>query len=265
MLAGLIVITAGAVIGWLGLAGTWPRQRAGHAHHAGRTGSALRAGSNPGALPALLGVTFFLVSGWLVFLTGQPRPGGQVPFGDRVVAGLIFLPGVVCVLCYFAVSLCGRPRCLAPPSIRSRVVDQPHDPGQPAEAVRSGAGSTGRKPDPAGAGAALQPGEEPRARFLANRVQGDRGYGGHVLVTSRRVVFEPAALSQAHGGDRWEIPLDQVAAADVAPRGWNPRTGAWRHRLRIRTAAGDVECFVVWRPRAAARLVERARQAYASG
>jgi hypothetical protein len=67
----------------------------------------------------------------------------------------------------------------------------------------------------------LLPGEEVRARFLANRLQGDRGYCGHVLVTSRRVEFEPVALSQARGGDRWEIPLEQVAAADVAPRGWN--------------------------------------------
>jgi hypothetical protein len=93
-----------------------------------------------------------------------------------------------------------------------------------------------------------------------NRVQGERAYGGHVTVTSGRLVFEPVALSQARGGARWEVPLAQVTGADVAPRGWNARTAAWRHRLRVRTVTGDVEYFVVWRPRRAAGLVERARQ-----
>jgi hypothetical protein len=135
---------------------------------------------------------------------------------------------------------------------------------QPANSSRHGAASTGQR-DLAGAGAAMQPGEELHARFLANRIQGGRGYGGHVLVTSRRVVFQPVALSQARGGDQWEVPLAFVAGADVAPRGWNARTGAWRHRLRIQTAAGGAEYFVVWRPRAAADLVQRARRAYGRG
>jgi hypothetical protein len=114
--------------------------------------------------------------------------------------------------------------------------------------------------DQAGADSGLQPGERLYARIGVNRVQGGSAYGGHVTVTSSRLVFEPVALSQARGGARWEVPLAQVTGADVAPRGWNARTGAWRRRLRVRTVTGDVEYFVVWRPRRAAGLVERARQ-----
>jgi hypothetical protein len=107
---------------------------------------------------------------------------------------------------------------------------------------------------------ALQPGETLLARIVVNHVRDGTAFGGHVMVTSSRLVFEPVALSQANGGRPWAVPLAQVLIADVAPRGRNLRTAEWRRRLRLRLMSGDVEYFVVWRPRAAAALIEHARQ-----
>jgi hypothetical protein len=108
-------------------------------------------------------------------------------------------------------------------------------------------------------GAWLLPGEVVRARVLANAVQGDRAYGGHLYVTSRWLLFVPNGLSGAHGGLRSEVPLADVVSADVARRGWNQRGGAWRRGLRIVTASRAGMYFVVWRPRKTANVIQLAR------
>jgi hypothetical protein len=110
----------------------------------------------------------------------------------------------------------------------------------------------------------VNPREVQYATFLANRSQDGRAFGGRVTITNQRITFAPVALSQARGGRSWEIGLTQVIGADVAPRGMNTREGAIRRRLRIRTHAGDVQYFVVWRPRRAARLINRLRDGTAS-
>jgi hypothetical protein len=255
MLMALIVITVLAGAGWLLLPGIWRGRKPAHY---GRGNDGLLASNRRGVLPALLGVTAFLVSGWTMFLAGQPRPGGQVPAAGRVTAGWIFLLGVAFILCYVSIYISGRPRFLVPPSMRpGRAMAM--DPGQPGGGFVPGTHQA-NPCDRTETWAALQPGETLYARIGANHVQDGRAYGGHVTVTSNRLVFEPVALSQARGGARWEVPLTQVTSADVAPRGWNTRTGAWRHRLRVRTMTGDVEYFVVWRPRRAANQIEQARQ-----
>lgn len=104
---------------------------------------------------------------------------------------------------------------------------------------------------------ALGPDEIMLLTCLANRVDGGRAFGGHLSVTSRRVVFTPVALSAAHGGAEYEVALADLAAADVAPRGLNPRDGSWRRRLRLKTRQGHIELFVVWQPKKVARLLGR--------
>jgi hypothetical protein len=205
-------------------------------------------------LTPLIGATVVAAAGWLVVpIIWRGREPAH--YGRRVTAGLFCGVGVVCGLCYVSIYGCGRPRFLVPPSMRPgrHAVPGPHQAGgadrAPAEAPVSAPVDT-----------SLQPGETLLARIMVNRVQDGRVYGGHVLVTSSRLLFEPVALSRARGGIAWAIPLAQVRAADVAPRGWNPRTAEWRHRLRVRTVSGQAEYFVVWRPRAAADLVEQVRQ-----
>lgn len=99
------------------------------------------------------------------------------------------------------------------------------------------------------------PDERVTGDFFANHVQGDRAYGGHLFITTRRVVFNPVAASRANGGAPAAIELKDIYAADVAPRRLNPSGGAWRQRLRITTFSGNPEYFVVWRPGKLARLL----------
>jgi hypothetical protein len=207
---------------------------------------------------ALLGVTIFLLSGWTVFLAGQSRPGGQVPAAGREAAGWIFLMGFAFILCYVSICIWGRPQFMVPPSMRSGHAAATVS-GRPADSFLSSR-TQGGSLDRAGSDAVQRPGETLYARFLANRVHDGRAFGGHVTVTSGRLIFEPVGASQANGSARCELPLAEVTGADVAPRGWSVRTGAWRRRLRVHTMAGDVELFVVWRPHKAADLVDRARQ-----
>ncbi len=254
MLTSLIVLSVLVCAGWLLLPGIWRGRRP---VHQGRGNDGLLASNKRGVLPALLGITAFLVVGWTLFVTGQHRSSGQVPVAGRAAAAWIFLLGFIFVLCYLSVFISGRPEFMIPPSMRQRGRALATDPGRLAGGSGHRGGQEGG-PDMAGADVALRQGEKLYARFLANRVQGARAYGGHVTVTNRRLVFVPVAASQVNGGARWEVPLAEVAGADLAPRGWSAFNGAWRRRLRVRTASGDAECFVVWRPRKAADLVKQA-------
>jgi hypothetical protein len=255
VLTPLIVLSVLAGAGWLLLPGIWRGRR--HPHH-DRKHDGLLTSNGRGVLPALLGVTTFLLAGWMLFAAGPRRPGGQVPAVWRAAAAWIFLVGFVFIACYLSVFISGRPEFMVPASMRRRGRALATDSG------RSAGGTEHRAcdadcPDPKGADVVLQAGERLYARFLGNHVQGTRAFGGHVTVTSSRLVFMPVAASQANGGARWEVPLAEVTGADVARRGWSARNGSWRRRLRVRTIPGDVEYFVVWRPRKAAGLVELAR------
>jgi hypothetical protein len=104
------------------------------------------------------------------------------------------------------------------------------------------------------------PGEVLLGRLLANGVQDSRAFAGRLHITNRRLVFVPVSASQDRGGSRWEIPLDEVAAADVAPIGRGESSATMlRRELRVAVRSGDVRYFVVWQPRKAAHLIEQAR------
>jgi hypothetical protein len=259
----VIGLTVAAAVGWLVVPGIWRGREP--AHYGRREKDGLLASNRRGILASALGVTFFMAAGWVVYLAGQPRPGGEVPTDSRVAAGLLCGVGFVFMVCYVSIYAYGRPRFLVPPSMRpgAATAEEPGGPGRhaaPGSHQASDAGAALEAPATAPVDTSLQPGETLLARIMVNRVQDGRAFGGHMLVTSSRLVFEPVALSRANGAVAWAVPIAQVVGADLAPRGRNPRAGEWRRRLRVRLLSGDVEYFVVLRPRAAADLIERARQ-----
>lgn len=80
--------------------------------------------------------------------------------------------------------------------------------------------------------------------YRANRNQGARSVGGHLLLTNQRLLFYPHGLDGATGGKSWQCELRDIADETIAPRGVNPFNGSMRRRLGI--AVGDsVDLFVV--------------------
>jgi hypothetical protein len=96
--------------------------------------------------------------------------------------------------------------------------------------------------------------------FRVNRTQGNRAVGGHLYLTSRRLVFLPHWLDASTGGHEWSVALADVSSADVAPRGRGLFDGSMRARLRV-TATGGVEHFVVSRVSEVAARIDEARRA----
>jgi len=92
----------------------------------------------------------------------------------------------------------------------------------------------------------------------ANRTQGGRAVGGHLYLTSHRLIFEPHGFDAATGGQAVAVPLAVITAADVSPRGWSPFDGSLRRRLRVMTDRGP-EYFVVRKAAEVAARIERAR------
>jgi hypothetical protein len=111
-----------------------------------------------------------------------------------------------------------------------------------------------------GSGVPLLPRERILVRLMANHIRDSTGYEGYLYVTSKRLVHIPWPAAQGRGGRASAMPLTAVTGVDAAPRDFNWRDGSWRRRLRINTSSGVPEFFVVWRPRHAVELVERARQ-----
>ena len=86
-------------------------------------------------------------------------------------------------------------------------------------------------------------------RVHANRVEAGAARGGRLYLTNRRLVFEPHDLEvRLTDAAFFQLSVDDLVVADVAPRTWNRLDGGLRRRLRIRTRSGDAELFVVWRP-----------------
>ena len=103
---------------------------------------------------------------------------------------------------------------------------------------------------------ALRAGECEAGNFLTNHYQRNRGYGGHLFITNERLVFIPVAASRSRGALRSEFDLRQVSVAEVVARGSGPRDGgALRRRLKVSTFSGDIEYFVVWRPKKLAAII----------
>jgi hypothetical protein len=95
---------------------------------------------------------------------------------------------------------------------------------------------------------ALEQGESVTWSRRANRFQGSRAVGGRLALTDRRLMFAPHRFDAALVGKRWEARLGEIRTAGVEPRGSSVKGlfgGGMRKRLRVRTAAGDEEHFLV--------------------
>ena len=92
----------------------------------------------------------------------------------------------------------------------------------------------------------MKSGEHVVNRFWANKTQGTRALGGHLILTNQRLLFKPNKLDSATGGQSWECQLQSISDTAIAPRVHNPFDGSLRRRLAI-TAGGEVNYFVVWK------------------
>ncbi len=91
----------------------------------------------------------------------------------------------------------------------------------------------------------LEPGEALCWKSLANRVLSPSvTSGGRLVVTDRRVFFQPNRFDAAIGRKLWECPLDAVTGIDTVGRDGNVFAGGVRKRLGVETADGH-EVFVV--------------------
>jgi hypothetical protein len=99
----------------------------------------------------------------------------------------------------------------------------------------------------------LEWGEQLRFRALANHVEGPSYtlYGmtaassGQLVVTDRRVFYQPSRIDTLTRRKRWERPLDAVMNVEVVDRDADEVfAGGMRRRLGLQTKDG-VEVFVV--------------------
>jgi hypothetical protein len=93
----------------------------------------------------------------------------------------------------------------------------------------------------------LQPSEREIETYRANRTQGSRAVGGHLLLTNQRVLFYPHKVDSETGGKSWECSLTSISDVGLSARGSNPFNGSMRRRLQI-DRAGETEYFVVSKP-----------------
>ncbi len=83
---------------------------------------------------------------------------------------------------------------------------------------------------------------------LANRVQSShRAVGGKLFLTDRRLIFCPHWIDAVTGGRTWSLPLSDVGGVGIKPKGGDRFAGGLRDRLRIDSADGDEQMFVVKR------------------
>jgi hypothetical protein len=259
----LIALIAASVIAggwWLLVPRSW-RADGGQGRHQRGTG---RKGTGHGSLALGMSMSAFLMAGWLAFLSSDvSSPLGHV-FHDLSI--VLFLTFAVLFLCFISIATLGRPRLLIPAALRQQAHQRPDHPTAPTGQSHDGAHETGTMAMAAGPpNEGHLAGEIRYATFLANMLQAHRNFGGRVTVTNRRITFVPVTLSQANGGRNWQLGLEQVLAADLAPRSFKTSDGAGRRRLRIKTHTGTAAYFVVWQPRRKAALINRARQGRASG
>ena len=92
----------------------------------------------------------------------------------------------------------------------------------------------------------LKPNEREIETYRANRTQGARAVGGHLLLTDQRLLFYPHKLDSSTGGKNWECPLKSISDLRMSARGFNPFNGSMRRRLQI-DRAGATTFFVVSR------------------
>lgn len=91
----------------------------------------------------------------------------------------------------------------------------------------------------------LEAGEQLRWQSLANRViSGGITAGGRLVVTDRRVFFQPNRVDAGLGRKVWQCPPDAVTGVGEVGRDGHVFAGGTRRRLAVHTANGE-EVFVV--------------------
>lgn len=240
MLTPLIFLSALTFFSWLYVPATW-RHETGPSSRVRNRG--FFVSSRRSILPATTSLNLFMAAAWLLYASSSGRGANAGIW--RYAIGSLILSGLGFTVCCISIFLFDRPRSMIPPSMRPGHARPFHAPGEEVHIGKH----TGKND------IALRPDERVIGDFFTNHVQGDRAYGGHLFITTRRVIFNPVAASKANGGASAAIDLKDIYAADVAPRRLNPSGGAWRRRLRITTFSGNPEYLVVWRPRKLADLL----------
>jgi hypothetical protein len=106
----------------------------------------------------------------------------------------------------------------------------------------------------------LRPDEREIATYRANRSQGSRAVGGHLLLTDQRVLFYPHKLDSSTGGKGWECDLGAITNVSLSERGFNPFDGSMRRRLKIERD-GSADFFVVNKAESIATAIRDATSA----
>ena len=84
-------------------------------------------------------------------------------------------------------------------------------------------------------------------RWGANHTQSSRrAVGGHLYLTTQRVIFEPHGLDAALEGSYWWAMLDRISDVGRQKRDFSqPLGGSFRDRLKIVLNDGTEELFVL--------------------
>jgi hypothetical protein len=258
MLIPLVVLSVMACVGLL-LIPARLREGDGRGRHAR---GVLLASSGHGMLAGGISGIAFLIGSWALFFSIHASGLAAHVFRDLAMA--LYLLSAIFFLCVMSIRTFGRPSVLIPAAFREgprQALDQPAIHAWQADGTEQ-PGTESMLGLPYQGDLA---GEVKYPKFMANMFQHGRPFGGWVTVTDRRITFVPVAPSRANGGQSWEIGLEQVLAAGLAPRSMKISQGSGRRRLRIRTHAGGNEYFVVWNIRRKAALINRAREGHASG
>lgn len=91
--------------------------------------------------------------------------------------------------------------------------------------------------------------EEIRLTRLAALSEGRTAKGGRLVVTSKRVVFQPSLRSRIFGVAALTIPRPAIASVWIEPQRSGLFTGGLRHRVVVQLDDGAQYHFAVNRPR----------------
>jgi hypothetical protein len=191
----------------------WVNWRNPHTGRRGLSSNGFLARNMHGMLPAVIGFTFFVIGGWVLYSSPSGPDGAAVGIGHYVGGSLI---GVGCVFTLFFMTVywTGRPRFMVSPSMRPE--------------RREAAGIAAHRPQHAAVPPTWSPlpGEYVAGCFTANHLQGDYLCRGRLFVTRERLVYVPGPHSAAGGGVLWEAGLDQASARVAWSDPWGGGGGA---------------------------------------
>lgn len=105
--------------------------------------------------------------------------------------------------------------------------------------------------------AELGAGEQVVSEVRANWSRRGVARGGTLFATESRLIFQPNSMEASIGLRPATWVRQDIKKIDIAPRGWNPMSGAIRRRLRITFVNGKQALFVVGNPEDVLRTLGR--------